>query len=74
VLGDIRANAHVVDALIGLSVVYKGFENVGGFQKVFGVRPDARAAVTSFGLIHGFGLATKLQDFSCRSMGSSSTW
>ncbi len=63
VLGDIRANAHVVDALIGLSVVYKGFENVGGFEKVFGVRPNARAAVTVFGLIHGFGLATKLQDF-----------
>ena len=63
VLGDIRANAHIVDALIGLSVVYKGFENLGGFERVFGVRPNARAAVTIFGLIHGFGLATKLQDF-----------
>jgi len=63
VLGDIRANAHIVDALIGLSVVYKGFENLGAFEKVFGVRPNARAAVTIFGLIHGFGLATKLQDF-----------
>jgi hypothetical protein len=63
VLGDIRANAHIVDALIGLSVVYKGFENLGGFEKVFGVRPNPRVAVTIFGLIHGFGLATKLQDF-----------
>jgi hypothetical protein len=63
VLGDIRANAHLVDALIGLSVVYKGFENLGGFEKVFGVRPNARLAVLAFGLIHGFGLATKLQDF-----------
>jgi hypothetical protein len=63
VLGDIRANAHLVDALIGLSVVYKGFENVGGFEKVFGVRPNAKLAVLAFGLIHGFGLATKLQDF-----------
>ena len=63
VLGDIRANAHIVDALIGLSVVYKGFENLGGFESVFGVRPNSKAAVTIFGLIHGFGLATKLQDF-----------
>ena len=63
VLGDIRANAHLVDALIGLSVVYKGFENVGGFEKVLGVRPNAKMAVLAFGLIHGFGLATKLQDF-----------
>jgi hypothetical protein len=63
VLGDIRANAHLVDALIGLSVVYKGFENLGGFEKVFGGRPNTKAAVTIFGLIHGFGLATKLQDF-----------
>ena len=63
VLGDIRANAHIVDALIGLSVAYKGFENLGGFEKIFGVRPNPKLAVTVFGLIHGFGLATKLQDF-----------
>jgi hypothetical protein len=63
VLADVRANAHVVDALIGLSVVYKGFENVGGFEKVFGARPNAKLAVLVFGLVHGFGLATKLQDF-----------
>ena len=63
VLGDLRANAHLVDGLIGLSVVYKGFENVGGFEKIFGRRPDPKLAVLVFGLIHGFGLATKLQDF-----------
>jgi hypothetical protein len=63
VLGGIHANAHLVDALIGLSVVYKGFENVGGFEKVFGARPNPKIAVLLFGLIHGFGLATKLQDF-----------
>jgi hypothetical protein len=63
VLGDIRANAHFVDALIGFSVVYKGFENLGGFERLFGRRPNPKAAVTVFGLIHGFGLATKLQDF-----------
>jgi hypothetical protein len=69
VLGDIRANAHLVDALIGLSVVYKGFENLGGFEKVVGSRPDTRLAVLAFGLIHGFGLATKLQDFQLPSNG-----
>ncbi|MGQ0733233.1 MAG: HupE/UreJ family protein [Acidobacteriota bacterium] len=63
VLGDVRANPHLVDALIGFSVVYKGFENLGGFERVRGIRPNPKAAVTLFGLVHGFGLATKLQDF-----------
>jgi hypothetical protein len=62
VLGDIRANSFIVDAIIGLSVVYKGFENIGGFRRVFGVRPDPGLAVLGFGLCHGLGLATKLQE------------
>ena len=64
VLGDIRANAYVIDAIIGLSVVYKGFENINGFPAVFRLRPDTRVAVLVFGLFHGFGLATKLQELS----------
>jgi hypothetical protein len=63
VLGGIRANPYIVDAVIGLSVVYKAFDNMDGFRRVFGVQPDTRAAVLLFGLFHGFGLATKLQDF-----------
>ena len=63
VLGDVRANAHIIDAVIGLSVVYKAFENMGGFEKLLGVRPNTRVAVLIFGLFHGFGLATKLQEF-----------
>jgi hypothetical protein len=63
VLGGIQANAHIVDAIIGVSVVYKAFENMGGFERVFGARPDTRIAVLVFGLFHGFGLATKLQEF-----------
>jgi hypothetical protein len=43
-------------------VVYKAFENMGGFARL-GFRPNTRAAVTVFGLFHGFGLATKLQEF-----------
>ena len=62
VLADVSVNAYVIDAVIGLSVVYKGFENVGGFR-VFGAAPDTRAAVLVFGLFHGLGLATKLQEF-----------
>ena len=62
VLGNLQANAHLVDAIIGLSVVYKAFENLDGFRTVFGVRPNVKAAVLIFGFFHGFGLATKLQD------------
>jgi len=61
VLGGIRADAYVVDAIIGLSVVYKAFENMGGFERM-GIRIDTRHAVFLFGLAHGFGLSTKLQD------------
>jgi hypothetical protein len=61
VLGGLHVNAYIVDAIIGFSVVYKAFENLGGF-KTLGFQPDTRAAVFIFGLFHGFGLATKLQD------------
>ncbi len=61
VLGDVPANAHLIDAVIGLSVVYKAFENMGGFERL-GVRLNTCAAVMVFGLFHGFGLATKLQE------------
>ncbi|MBY0511497.1 MAG: HupE/UreJ family protein [Rhodospirillaceae bacterium] len=63
VLGGIHANPYIIDAIIGFSVVYKAFDNMGGFQRVFGIQPDTRATVLVFGLFHGFGLATKLQDF-----------
>lgn len=62
VLADIQVSAYLVDAVIGLSVVYKGFDNLGGFQRFIGRQPDPRKAVLIFGLIHGFGLATKVQD------------
>jgi hypothetical protein len=63
VLGGVRANAYIVDAIIGFSVVYKAFENMDGFRRFLGVQPSTRAAVLIFGLFHGFGLATKLQEF-----------
>ena len=63
VLANIQVNAYLIDAIIGLSVVYKGFDNLSGFKRVLGVQPDTRYAVLIFGLFHGFGLATKLQEF-----------
>jgi hypothetical protein len=63
VLGGFHANPYLVDAVIGLSVAYKAFDNMDGFRRVFGFQPDTRVAVLTFGLFHGFGLATKLQDF-----------
>jgi hypothetical protein len=61
VLLKIEVNSYLVDAVIGLSVAYKAFDNLGGFKSIFGVQPNNKAAVAIFGLIHGFGLATKLQ-------------
>ena len=69
VLGGIHANPYLIDAVIGFSVVYKAFENMDGFRKVFGFQPNTRAAVLIFGLFHGFGLATKLQDFELAQQG-----
>lgn len=60
VLGGVHANPWLVDAVIGLSVAYKAFENIGGFRRL-GWRLDGRLMVLCFGLFHGFGLATKLQ-------------
>ncbi|MGE0621042.1 MAG: HupE/UreJ family protein [Pseudomonadales bacterium] len=64
VLAGWNVNAYLVDAVIGLSVVYKAFENMGGFDGLGRLRIDPRAAVFAFGLFHGLGLATKLTDLS----------
>ena len=63
VIGGVSVNAYVIDAIIGLSVVYKAFENIGGFKRIFKIRPNTKLAVLVFGLFHGLGLATKLQEF-----------
>jgi hypothetical protein len=63
VLGGIHANPFLIDAVIGFSVVYKAFENMDGFRRFLGFQPNTRLAVLVFGLFHGFGLATKLQEF-----------
>jgi hypothetical protein len=60
----IKADEHLIDAVIALSVLYKGFENLGGFEKLFkSSSPNLLMMVFIFGLIHGFGLSTRLQSF-----------
>nr|WP_229680681.1 HupE/UreJ family protein [Marinobacterium zhoushanense] len=69
VLSGTEVNPYLVDAIIGLSVVYKALDNLGAFRLWFGFQPDVRAAVLIFGFFHGFGLATKLQHFSLSEQG-----
>lgn len=63
VLGNIAINAHLIDAIIGFSVVYKAADNLGLWDKWFGWSPDPKVATFVFGLLHGFGLATKVQEY-----------
>jgi hypothetical protein len=69
VLGGIHANPYLIDAIIGLSVVYKAFDNMDGFQRFLGFEPNTKLAVLIFGLFHGFGLATKLQELDLSKVG-----
>nr|WP_231915277.1 HupE/UreJ family protein [Lewinella sp. 4G2] len=60
----VRVDEHLIDAVIALSVLYKGFENLGGFTKLLDVKsPPLLSMVFVFGLIHGLGLSTRLQSF-----------
>lgn len=63
VLFNIGINAYLIDAIIALSIVYKGFDNLGGFRQIFHYQPNTKATVLIFGLFHGLGLATKIQAF-----------
>ena len=60
---NIGINAFFIDAIIGLSVVYKALDNMGAYQRWFGFQPNTKLATLIFGLFHGFGLSTKLLDF-----------
>lgn len=64
VLLGTNVSSHLVDSIIGLSIVYKALDNMRAYERWFGVRPSTKAAVLIFGFFHGFGLATKLQEFS----------
>lgn len=62
VMGGLHVSPYLIDAIIGLSVVYKGLDNLNGFQTLFGIEFNQKLMVLIFGLFHGFGLATKLQE------------
>lgn len=60
---NIGINSFLIDAIIGLSVVYKALDNMGAYQRWFGFQPNTKVATLVFGLFHGFGLATKIQEY-----------
>jgi hypothetical protein len=59
----IGINSYIIDAIIGFSIVYKALDNIGAFQRWFGVQPDTRLATLVFGFCHGFGLSSKILDY-----------
>ena len=60
---NISMNAYIIDAIIGFSIVYKALDNLGAYQRWFGYQPNTKIATLIFGLIHGFGLAVKIQEY-----------
>jgi hypothetical protein len=56
-------NSYIIDAIIGLSVVYKALDNMGAYQRWFGFQPNTKAATLIFGFFHGFGLSTKIIEY-----------
>jgi len=63
VYAGVNVNAYLIDAIIGLSVVYKALDNLGAYQRWFGIQPNTKIATVVFGLFHGFGLAAKIQEY-----------
>lgn len=60
---NVGINSYIIDAIIGLSVVYKALDNMGAYQRWFGFQPNTKAATLIFGLFHGFGLSSKILDY-----------
>lgn len=60
---NIGINSYIIDAIIGLSVVYKALDNLGAYQRWFGVQPNTKLATLIFGFFHGFGLSTKIIEY-----------
>ncbi|MBF0383966.1 MAG: HupE/UreJ family protein [Magnetococcales bacterium] len=58
----IQLNYFLIDAVIGLSVCYIAFANLDGFRKYINIKPpNMLVMIVGLGLIHGFGLSTRLQ-------------
>jgi hypothetical protein len=63
VIFDYGINSYLIDAIIGLSIVYKALDNLGAYQRWFNFQPNTRVATLIFGFFHGFGLASKIIDY-----------
>jgi hypothetical protein len=63
VLWNTGVNSYLIDAIIGLSVVYKALDNLGAYQRWFGFQPNTKLATLIFGFFHGLGLATKILEY-----------
>jgi len=63
VLFNVGVNSYLIDAIIGVSVVYKALDNMGAYQRWFGFQPNTKVATLVFGLFHGLGLATKVIEY-----------
>ena len=66
---NIGINSYIIDAIIGLSVVYKALDNIGAYQRWFGFQPNPKTATFVFGLFHGFGLSSKIIEYNISSDG-----
>ncbi|MER8406466.1 HupE/UreJ family protein [Mesorhizobium sp. M1307] len=60
---NVGINSYIIDAIIGLSVVYKSLDNMGAFQRWLGFQPNTKIATLVFGFFHGFGLSTKIIEY-----------
>lgn len=60
---DVGINSYIIDAIIGLSVVYKALDNMGAFKRWLGFQPNTKTATLVFGFFHGFGLSTKIIEY-----------
>lgn len=60
---NVGVNSYLIDAIIGLSIVYKALDNLGAFQRWLGFQPNTKVATLVFGLFHGFGLASKIIEY-----------
>jgi hypothetical protein len=58
-----NVSSYLIDAIIGLSVVYKALDNLGAFKVWLGYQPDTKLATLIFGFFHGLGLATKILEY-----------
>jgi hypothetical protein len=62
-LSGFSVNYILIDAAIALTVCYKAIDNLDGFQKYLDIKtPNIIGTVFAFGLLHGLGLSTRLQE------------